>query len=149
MCYRLGIWCGILLLFAASSPPTTWVAKSAFPANAPQITEGFSWLWIASALGLFALAFLIVGQAMRCRALGSVVCFSAATVAFAIAAVGLTHYWIDLMAGRTGVQAGIEWELRPAPFVLVFALLALLGGGCALMPVIGRFRPMADADNDC
>jgi hypothetical protein len=143
--YRCTVWCAILLLFAAFSPPTIWIASDVNPESAPQMTEGFSWLWIASALGLVALVALISGEVMRHRLLLARLSFAAAIIAFGIAAAGLTHYWIDLMSGHASVLPGPKWELRPAPFAPVFAVLAALGAGSALLFIMQGIPTAAGA----
>lgn len=142
--WKLAIWCAVLLVFAWVSPPTTWVAPAGNPANAARMTEGFGWLWVATALGFVALVSLIVGRTMRRRVLAAELSLAAAVFAFGITAIGLARHWVDLMNGRTSIQSGPGWELQPAPFVPIFALIAAFGLGCALVLTISWLRPDTD-----
>jgi hypothetical protein len=142
--WQLAIWSAVLLLFAWVSPPTSWVAPIGNPANAARMTEGFGWLWVATALGCVALVRLIVGRTMRRRALAAELSLAAAVFAFGITAIGLARHWVDLMNGRTTLQSGPGWELQPAPFVPIFASIAAFGLGCALMLTISWLQPDID-----
>jgi hypothetical protein len=146
--WQLAIWSAVFLLFASVSPPTTWVAPTGNPANAARMTEGFGWLWIATALGCVALVSLIVGRTMRRHVLVAALSLTVAIVAFGITAIGLARHWVDLLNGRTSIPSGPGWELQPAPFVPLFALIAAFGLGCALVLTISWLQPRIEPGND-
>ena len=140
--WQTAIWSAGLLLFAWASPPTTWVASSG---NGGMMTEGFGLLGAATLLGLVALAALIVGWAARRHVSAAACCLVIAVAAFAISAIGLARHGSDLMNGRASIQPGAGWELHPAPFVLVFALIAVLGLGATLTLMVRVLRPTGEA----
>jgi hypothetical protein len=141
--WRLTMTCAALLVVAPFTPRTTWQATSR-GAGGSLIIEGVGWQAIAALIGVGALVVLVAGfsaQRRESAVAGAVI----ATFGFVVLAVGMTWHWIDLMNGVTSVNPAAGWgsfpvpgwDLRPAPFIPVFAALAAAGAvlACALAVV--------------
>ncbi|MGH2617826.1 MAG: hypothetical protein ACRDJC_21565, partial [Thermomicrobiales bacterium] len=139
----LAIGCAVLLLIAPFTPRTTWL-PTARSAGGSQITEGVGWLAIAALLGIAALVALVLDLRARRGVPAAAAGAAAATVAFAVTAVGMGRHWLDLMNGITSVRMhpGEPWALHPAPLAPHFAVVAAVGAALALALTIRRLQPV-------
>jgi hypothetical protein len=122
---RFAIACAIVLLFAAATPRTSWIAP-----DQSGMTHSAGWDWIATLSGMLALAGLGAGAAARPRIALSVFGASIAAAAFGLAMFAAAGHWATLL---TGAMAFPGWTLYPAPLVPVFAVVATAGMAATLI----------------
>ncbi|MCC7021301.1 MAG: hypothetical protein IT338_00655 [Thermomicrobiales bacterium] len=122
---RFAIACAVVLLFAAATPRTSWIAPSG-----SGMTHSAGWDWIATLSGVLALAGLGVGAAARPRIALAVFGASIAAGAFGLAMFAAASHWAALMTGAMTLPG---WILYPAPLVPAFAVVAAAGMVCTLI----------------
>lgn len=130
-----------LLVVAPFTPRTTWLPRNR-AAGLSLITEGVGWQAIAALVGIAVMGVLVAGVFARRRA-SAVAEAALATFGFVVVAAGMTRHWIDLTNGVTSVDPGSNFELHPAPFIPLFAGLAVGGAVCAFVLTILWLRAAA------
>ena len=119
LCWRIAMACAILLLFAPTTPRTSWSHEYG------GMTHSAGSDWVAGLSGMAAIVALAIGGRSPLRALSSATGAGVAALALAISAAASAGHWYDL---RTGAL-DLDWESTtyPAPMVLPFAVIAAIG----------------------
>ena len=131
--WRLAMACALVLLLGIFPFwRTEWVGRGGYA------RDSAGWDWLAVLSGLIAIAGLAIGASVRPRVLGPVLGAAAAAVAFAVAAYAAGSYWSAVLSGM--VPSEPRLTMRPSFAVPVFAALATVGAGCAVVLAISWLR---------
>ena len=117
--WRLAMACAILLLFAPTTPRTSWV----YPGG--MATHSASWDLVAPLSGIVAIGALIFSMRSRPRMFPAVFGLALAALAFGVSAAASAGHWRSLVTGELDV--GGMYAIYPAPLVLPFAIIAAVG----------------------
>ena len=124
--WRLAMTCALLLLLGIFPFwRTVWVGGGG------SNRDSAGWDWMAAFSGIVALTGLGIGAWARPRVLGPVLGAVAAAVAFAAAAYAAGSYWFAILDGT--VRFDPRLTMHPSLAVPVFAAVATLGAGCAVV----------------
>jgi hypothetical protein len=132
--WRLAMGCAVLLLFALSTPRTSWTHVEGYG-----MTHSAGWDWIALLSGIVAIVALSLGRWSRPSVPGAATGVAVAAVAFAVSAAASAGHWYSLATGALNLEW--EWTTYPAPLVLPFAVVAIAGAVCSLVLVGTWLRP--------
>ena len=135
---RLAIACALLLLLAPLTPRTSWVGGDGHETRGTSsMRHSAGWDWVMPVCGIAAILGLATGRRARPGGAFRVVGVAVALIAFTGAAVAAGGHWRDAAGGALDMRG---FMTRPAPGALPFALVALLGAGCALALAVGWLR---------
>lgn len=124
--WRLAIACALLLLLGIFPFwRTVWVGAAGYD------RDSAGWDWAAALSGVVALTGLGIGAWARPRVLVPVLGAAAAAVAFAVAAYAAGSYWFAILDGT--VRFDPRLTMRPSPALPIFAAVATVGVGCAVV----------------
>ncbi len=138
--WRVAIACGVLLLFAAMTPRTSWTALGGGEMGSAGggATHSAGWDWIAPIAGIVAVVGLFAGRGQRPRVAGAVTGAAIASLSLGIAAAAALGHWLDLMSGSLDEMG---WTTSPAPAVAYFAAIAAAGMAASLILLGCWLRP--------
>ena len=124
--WRTAMACALLLLLGIFPFwRTVWAGRGGYD------RDSAGWAWMAAFSGVVALTGFGIGAWARPRVLVPVLRAVAAAVAFAVAAYVAGSYWFAILDGT--VRFDPRLTMRPSLAVPVFAAVATVGLGCAVV----------------
>ncbi len=107
------------------------------------MTHSAGWDWIAPFSGIVTVVSLIVARRQRPGVGASAFSAMVASISFAVAAVAALGHWLDLRSGSLSVAGSV---IHPAPAVVYFAAIAIVGTAAALL-LLGSWLHQGDAES--